>query len=110
MSSTTLPSGKDVTMSENTKLALSLLIPPAVLWGLIFLFMVDSTLASYVFSKLNLTLMDMVFLVAGFIFPGAALTAGVNGLSKKTDTFVNLWVVVVSVVMLVLMTMNIFLF
>ena len=108
MSSSTFPRGKDIMMKDHTKLALSLMIPPAVLWGLIILFMVDSTLGGYVFSKLNLTLMDMVFLVAGFIFPGAALVVGANGLSKKDDTYVNLSVVVVSALMLVLMAVNIF--
>lgn len=109
MSSTTLPRGKDLIMKDNTKLALGLLIPPAILWGLIFLFMVDGALASYAFSKLNLTMMDLVYMIAGFIFPGASLVVGLNGLSKKMDTFVNLAVVVVSLVMLTLMAVNIFL-
>ena len=111
MSSTALPRGKDVVMmKDHTKLGLYLLFPPAVLWSLIILFMVDSTLANYVFSKINLTLMDMVFLVAGFIFPGAALTAGVKGLSKNTDTLINISVTAVSVTMLVLMGLIIFVY
>ena len=107
MSSTALPGSKDFSMNDHTKLGLYLLLPPGVLWALIILLMVDSTLASYVFSRLNMTIMDMVFLIAGFVFPGAALAAGVNGLSKKTDVTVNLSVIVISVVMMVLMVMNI---
>ena len=108
MSSTALPGSKDYLMNDHTKLGLYLLLPPSVLWALIILLMVDSTLASYVFSRLNMTMMDMVFLIAGFIFPGAALASGVKGLSKKTDSIINLAVIVVSVVMMVLMALNIF--
>jgi len=108
MSSTALPGSKDFSMNDHTKLGLYLLLPPGVLWALIIFLMVDSTLASYVFSRLNLTMMDMVFLIAGFVFPGAALATGVKGLSKRTDVTINLSVVVISVVMMVLMAMNIF--
>ncbi|HSG26175.1 MAG TPA: hypothetical protein VLA32_08670 [Anaerolineales bacterium] len=107
MSSTALPGSKDYLMNDHTKLGLYMLLPPAALWTLIILLMVDSTLASYVFSRLNMTVMDMVFLIAGFIFPGAALASGVRGLSKKTDMIINLIVIVVSVVMMVLMALNI---
>jgi len=110
MSSTALPGSKDFSMNDHTKLGLYLLCPPAVLWVLITLLIVDSTLAGYVFSRVNMTVMDMVFLVAGFIFPGAALVAGVKGLTNKLDVTVNLTVVVISVVMLVLMVMNIFVY
>jgi hypothetical protein len=110
MSSTALPRRKDVVMNDHTKLGLYLLFPPAVLWGLVILFMVDSTLANYVFSRMNLTIMDMVFMIAGFIFPGAALAVSLNGLSKKKDTWVNVAVAVVAVIMMVLMAVNIFAF
>ena len=110
MSSTALPSSKDFSMNDHTKLGLYLLCPPAVLWVLIIFLLVDSTLAGYVFSKLNMTIMDMVFLIAGFIFPGAALAAGLKGIINKLDVTVNLTVVVTSVVMLVLMVINIFVY
>ena len=110
MNSTALPRGKDVTMNDQTKLGLYLLFPPAVLWGVIILFMVDSTLASYVFSKMNLAIMDIVFLITGFIFPGAALAVGASGVHQKQDTQINISVTVVSGVMLILMVLNIFLY
>ncbi len=108
MSSTALPGGKDVMMNDHTKLGLYLLFPPSILWGLIFLFMVDSTLASYVFAQLNFTVMDMIFLIAGFIFPGAALAVGVRGLSQGKDSLVNGSVTAISVTMLVLMAFIVF--
>jgi len=108
MSSTALPRAKDEMMNDQTKLGLYLLFPPTVLWGLIILFLVDSTLANYVFSRMNLVVMDIIFLIAGFIFPGAALAVGVNGWRQKLDTSVNLSVMLISLVMLVLMAVNIF--
>ena len=108
MSSTALPRSKDFSMNDHTKLGLYLLFPPAALWAMMIFLMVDSTLASYVFARMNMVVMDMVFLIAGFIFPGAALVAGVRGLSKKTDVGVNLPVVVISVLMVVMMATLIF--
>jgi hypothetical protein len=110
MSSTALPRGKDVVMNDHTKLGLYLLFPPAVLWCFVILFMVDSTLANYIFSKMNLSIMDMVFLITGFIFPGASLAVSLSGLSKKKDTVVNIFVTLVSVIMMVMMSLNIFVF
>ncbi|MGD2027137.1 MAG: hypothetical protein PVI99_04905 [Anaerolineales bacterium] len=95
-------------MNQPTKIGVYLLIPPLLLWALIILFMIDSTLAQYFFSKMNLQTLDMLFFIAGLVFPGAAFVAGVRGIRMKKNRASNIAIILISTLMLTLMGIYVF--
>ncbi len=97
-------------MNGPTKIGIYLLFPPLLLWALIILFVFDSALAQYLISRMNLQIMDMLFFIAGLVFPGAAFVAGVRGLMMKVDRTPNIVIILISTLMLTLMGLYVFAF
>ena len=95
-------------MNQPTKIGIYLLIPPILLWAMIILFMIDSTLAQYFFSKMNLLTLDMLFYITGLVFPGAAFVAGVRGIRMKKNRTSNIAIILISTLMLTLMGIYVF--
>jgi len=98
-------------MNGQNKVGSYLLFPPAVLWLLILLFMFDNTLAQYIFSMMNLQVMDFIFYIAGLIFPAAALVAGLRGAlqeRKKQHKVYHYIIIAISSLMLTLMILMVF--
>lgn len=90
-------------MNEKTRLGLYLLFPPFLLWGAVFLFFLDNTLAQYVYERVSANTIGIFVLIAGLIFPGAACYVGVSCLRNKDDYKINLVVTIISVLMLALL-------
>lgn len=97
-------------MNNHSKLGSYLLFPPAILWLLVVLFMIDNTLAQYFFSSINLQVMDFIFLIAGLVFPAAALVVGIRGVLIRQQKAYNYGIIAVSTVMLTLMVLIVFVF
>ena len=101
---------RDQLVKDNARLGIFFLIPPTLLWGLIIVFIFDATLAQYTIARINLNSLDMIFLIAGMISPGAALVVGIHGLLQKDDIKINLSIVLLSSILLILMALNLFIY
>lgn len=100
-------------MKNQNNLGSYLLFPPAVLWLLILLFMFDNTLAEYIFSRVDLQVMDFIYYIAGLVFPAAALVAGLRGALQKEQKerkWYSYAIIVISSLMLTLMVLMVFVF
>lgn len=100
-------------MKNQNNLGSYLLFPPALLWLLILLFMFDNTLAEYIFSRVDLQVLDMLYFIAGMVFPAAALVVGIRGAVQKEQKerkLYNYAIIVISSLMLTLMILMVFAF
>lgn len=96
--------------NNQAKIGAYLLFPPTVLWLLIILFTLDNTLATYIFDSINRQVLDFVFIIAGMIFPAAALVVGIGGVFQKLQKLYNYIIIALSALMLTLMGLMVFVF
>jgi hypothetical protein len=100
-------------MNNQNNLGSYLLFPPAVLWLFMLLLMFDNTLAEYIFSRIDLQVMDIIYYIAGLVFPAAALVVGIRGALQKEQKerkLYNYTIIVISSLMLTLMILMVFAF
>lgn len=98
-----LQESKGNLMNDKTRLGLYLLFPPFLLWFLIILLSIDKTLGEYLFQSINSQTVGILMVIAGMVFPGTALFAGITGIVKKEDYKVNLTVTIMSVVLMLML-------
>ncbi len=97
-------------MSDQTKFGKYLLVPPLILWAALLLFWVDASLGHFVFARLDAQRVMMIVFITGLVFPAASMAVSVWGLWKKLDQRDNVIVLVVSIVLLVALALDRFVF
>ena len=96
------------TLKFHTKLGISLLVPPFVLWIAVITFIFDQVLGEFVFSLFTPNSLEVTFYVAGMIFPTAAIAAAVRGLQRRDDIGINIVVILIAVLFLTLVAIQMF--
>jgi len=97
-----------LSLKSHTKLGISLLVPPFILWIAVIIFIFDQVLGEFVFSMFTPNSLEVTFYIAGMIFPCAAIAAAVWGVQRRADRAINIGVILIAVMFLTLVVIQMF--
>ena len=99
---------KELSLKSHTKLGVSLLVPPMIMWLAVITFIFDQVLGEFVFSMFTPNSLEVTFYIAGMVFPSAAIAAAVWGIQRRDDLRINIGVLLIAVLFLTLVVIQMF--